>query len=174
MAWTIGQNRTPVGDYFADSVEMTFHFLRPDQPAMLDIEIGGADFEESYREHLRKRRDTFGPVWDLRDGAEEELTFEEAVDLLPEGEAETLKEKIKNHRVEIPGDQTIPIIDFVNQHIARVEGVEDGEGNPVEKWDDVGHADRTAILRHMSIWDLANLHYELKAAAALKPSVKND
>lgn len=173
MAWTIGQNNDPVGDYYADSIEMTFHYLRPDQPAMLDVEISGADFEEAYRNHLRKRRDTFGPVWDIREESDEELTFEQAIGKLPEDEADVLAKKIENHVVDIPGDYTIPVITFVNSHIGKVDGVEDGEGNPVEDWSDIGHADRTAILRHMSVWDLANLYYELKAAASLKPSVKN-
>lgn len=67
-----------------------------------------------------------------------------------------------------------PVLDFVDAHIIRVEGIEDREGNPVDEWQPLEAGDRREVLRMMPPHELANLYAAIKQSASLSVDRKND
>ncbi|QDG49298.1 hypothetical protein FIV42_00675 [Persicimonas caeni] len=175
MAYQLGQRERVAGAFDVSQLEITLKYRKTSHPELLDIEIHAAEFEQKWTDWSRAKSrlfDELEPYIESDDAAD--IKTAELLARLPDDLRDEWLDEFTTLKSGITSKDVEPVLDFIDDHIMKVDGIRDRQGEPVTEWDDIPKADRLEVLADIPPHEIASLYGEIRKTIALTVDQKND
>jgi hypothetical protein len=176
MAYQLGSRNKTTKSYESDATSMVFHFRKTSHPELLDVELDASDFAEKWNRLQDQKKPLFDELREQLEEDEEGVSFEDLFFRMDEETRADWNERFSALKSEMRSSDVEPVFDFIADHLTKIGGLLDEDGETLEEplpWGDIDPADQEGILGSIPPYEVAELFYEIKQTIALTADQKN-